>query len=90
MSLLDQIQKPTTRAVQATLVGEAGVGKTTLAASFPSPVFIRTEDGLESLGANSPMAFPVANSSDEVLAQLNALGEGQHPYKTVIIDIVAL
>lgn len=64
------------------------MGKTSLAASFPAPVFIRVEDGLESLGANAPMAFPIVQSSQDVLDQLNMLGAEDHQFKTVAIDSV--
>jgi len=43
---LKSLSKPTgQRPIIATLFGEGGMGKTTLAAMFPNPVFIRTEDG---------------------------------------------
>jgi hypothetical protein len=48
---LKSLSKPDgSRPIIATLFGEGGMGKTTLAAMFPKPVFIRTEDGTASLG----------------------------------------
>lgn len=88
MSLSNLVQKPLPRAVCATLCGEGGMGKTTLAASFPSPVFIRTEDGMESLGDDAPMAFPIAQSSQQIIDQLNMLGAEEHEFRTVVIDSV--
>lgn len=88
MSLADMIQKPMARAIACTLCGEGGMGKTTLAASFPSPIFVRVEDGLLALGAAAPDAFPVAQSSQEVVEQLYALGREDHHYRTVVIDSV--
>lgn len=88
MSLTDILQKPQHRAVIVTLCGEGGMGKTSLAAAFPSPVFIRVEDGMESLGANAPMAFPIADSSQSVIDQLNMLGAEEHGFATVVIDSV--
>lgn len=46
MSLLDTVKKPEDRPVIATVTGDAGIGKTTLAATFPKPIFIRAEDGM--------------------------------------------
>lgn len=89
MSLANVLQKPTYRAVQVTLTGEGGVGKTSLAASFPSPVFLRTEDGMESLGDDAPMAFPLATSSQQIEEQLMMLGREDHDFRTVVIDSVS-
>ena len=67
---LKQLSKPTgQRPIIATLFGEGGMGKTTLAAMFPKPVFIRTEDGTASLQGNEDVSlFDLAQSSQDVLA----------------------
>ena len=88
MSLFDTLVTPTNKTVMATIVGEGGVGKTSLSALFPKPVFIRVEDGMKSIRGEMPAAFPVAQSSDEVLAQLSMLGQEEHDFKTVVIDTV--
>jgi hypothetical protein len=62
--------------------GVHGVGKTTLAASAPAPVFVRTEDGLGKL--RTP-AFPIAKDFQDVMAALKALND-KHKYKTVVVD----
>lgn len=59
-----------------------GMGKTTFAACAPSPIFIRTEDGLGSLDVDT---FPEAKSYQDVQDQLAALYE-ENPYQTVVID----
>lgn len=87
-SLATLLQKPAPRAVVATICGEGGMGKTSLAAAFPSPVFLRTEDGMESLGPNAPMSFPIATSSQDIIDQLMMLGREDHPYQTAVIDSV--
>lgn len=88
MSLSEILQKPQHRPVMVTICGEGGMGKTSLAAAFPSPVFIRTEDGMESLGDSAPMAFPIAASSADIEEQLLMLGREDHDFKTVVIDSV--
>mgnify|MGYP000032376448 CR=1 FL=1 len=45
MTYLEQAKKPVPKAPMITIVGSAGGGKTTLGARFPSPIFIRAEDG---------------------------------------------
>ena len=73
----------------ATLFSEGGMGKTTLAAMFPKPVFIRTEDGTASLeGHPDAMLFPVATSTQDVFDAIDALATQEHDRKTVVIDSV--
>lgn len=88
MSLVEVLSRPAHRAVMVTIAGEGGMGKTSLAAAFPAPVFLRTEDGMESLGNNAPMAFPVAGSSRDIEEQLLMLGREDHQFRTVVIDSV--
>jgi hypothetical protein len=64
--------------------GVHGVGKTSFAAQAPSPVFIRTEDGL---GRLSVPAFPIAKSYGDVLDAIKAL-HGEHAHKTAVLDSV--
>ncbi len=65
------------------------MGKTTLAAMFPKPVFIRAEDGTASI-ADHPDAllFPVAQSTGDIFDAIEALAGQDHDRKTVIIDSV--
>jgi len=73
-----------------TICGDAGTGKTSLAATFPNPVVIRAEDGLKSIPKNMrPDAFPLIKSPDDLWAQLMWLGQEDHSYKTLIIDSVS-
>ena len=89
MSLLDSIEKPQDRPVIATITGDAGLGKTSLAATFPKPIFIRAEDGLQAVPLESrPDAFPVITSSEDVWEQLAALIKKDHQYKTLVIDSI--
>jgi len=89
MSMLDTIATPKDRPIICTISGDAGIGKTVLAATFPNPIFIRSEDGLQSVPeANRPDAFPVADTVDTLLKQLTALIEDDHNYQTLVIDSV--
>lgn len=89
MSILDKISKPKDRPVVATILGDAGMGKTSLAATFPKPIFIRAEDGLQAIGEDErPDAFPVIGNAKELWEQLTALVTEEHDYKTLVIDSV--
>ncbi len=89
MSILDQISRPADRASILTILGDAGLGKTSLAATMPSPVFIRAEDGLQAIPEESrPMAFPVVKSVDMLWEQLSTLVNESHDYRTVVIDSI--
>lgn len=87
MSILDTISKPADRPVICTITGDAGVGKTSLAATFPNPIFIRAEDGLQAVPEEMrPDAFPVLQSVQALWDQITALIKEDHEYKTLIID----
>jgi len=87
---LKSLSKPTgQRPVILTLFGEGGMGKTTLAAMFPKPVFIRTEDGTASLTGNDNVSlFPLATSTQDVLDAIETLGTEKHEFKTLVIDSI--
>ncbi len=89
MSILQQICKPANRPIVATFLGDSGMGKTSLAATFPSPVFLRAEDGLQAIPEeNRPDALPVIGTADDVFLQIKALIEEEHSYKTLVVDSV--
>lgn len=90
MSILDTIKKPENRAPILTICGDAGTGKTSLAATFPAPIFIRAEDGLQAIPSDKrPDAFPLLKSADELWPQLIALLNEDHKYRTLVIDSVS-
>lgn len=89
MSILQTITKPQNRPVIATITGDPGVGKTSLAATFPSPIFIRAEDGLQSIPEDTrPDAFPLLQSPSDLWDQFTALINEEHAYKTLVVDSV--
>lgn len=87
--LLSTISKPADRPVIVTICGDSGLGKTSLAAAFPKPIFIRAEDGLQAIPEDKrPDAFPLIHKVDELWEQITALLQENHQYKTVVIDSV--
>lgn len=87
--MLDLITKPHDRPPVMTIMGEAGLGKTSLAATFPKPIFIRAEDGLQSVPSTTrPDAFPVISDTESLWEQLTCLIREDHDYKTLVIDSV--
>jgi len=67
------------------IYGGHGIGKSTLASQFPAPIFISTEDGIDSLDVTS---FPKAQSISDVVASIKTLLKEEHEFKTVVVDSV--
>jgi len=85
MSLLDTISIPERSPPIITIVGESGCGKSSLAATLPEPIFIRAEDGMQSIRCD---AFPLITKANQLFDQLRALYKEDHKYKTVVVDSV--
>lgn len=86
MTILDSIITTAPRAPRITLYGRPGIGKSTLASSFPDPLFLLTEDP----ALDNIRALPVANSFEQIwdsITQLNKLEE--KPFKTLVLDSVS-
>ena len=89
MSILETAKKPTSKAPILTITGDGGIGKTSLAATFPKAIFIRGEDGMQAIPKeNRPDAFPVITDVNQLWDQLEALATEAHEYKTVVIDSI--
>lgn len=84
MSLLNTIHRgKASKPPRIMVYGGEGVGKSTFAASLPTPIFIDTEGGLSNIDTAS---FPLAKSLDDVRNELDALLAEQHEFETVVID----
>lgn len=73
--------------------GAEGVGKSTLAASAPSPILFDIEGGADQLDVprymfgDGPQGH-VPTSMDEVYEAIKDLSESEHAYQTLIIDTI--
>ena len=68
--------------MRALIYGTHGVGKTTLAANAPDPVFIQTEDGLMT---DTP-TFGLLRSYAEVSEAIGSLYTEDHSFGTLVVD----
>jgi hypothetical protein len=84
LSLLKSIQRGKQSLPPRFVVyGTEGIGKSTLGAQCPVPVFISTEDGVSEIECDK---FPLASKFDEVVSCINTLLSEQHEYQTLVID----
>ena len=71
MSMLENITRGReSKPPRLFIYGQEGVGKSTVGAAAPNPIFVQTEDGL---GEIDTAKFPLAKNLNDVLAALNAL-----------------
>lgn len=90
MSILEQASVPEMGAQILTICGDAGLGKSSLAATFPKPIFVRCEDGVARVPKSfRPAALPPVRSEDQLWEQLKALVHDDHDYKTCVIDTIS-
>ena len=90
MSILEQASVPESGPQIMTFCGDAGLGKSSLAATFPKPIFVRAEDGVARIPqAFRPSALPVIRTEEQLWEQLKALVHEEHDYKTAVIDTVS-
>ena len=76
--------------VVATVVGQPGVGKTTLAAAMPKPVIMRVEDGVQAVrDMDDVQVTPVIKDSGDVRDWIEYLFLGDHDRETLVVDSVS-
>lgn len=95
MSLLSQVEKPKEKAPMITIVGSAGVGKTSLAGLFPNSLFVKFEDGtsvFESWDEDvKPSTLDLTASTDplaDIKSLISELGKTEHEFKAVVFDSI--
>lgn len=69
------------------IYGPEKIGKTTLAAEFPNPVFLQTEDGAS--GDLELDSFGQLTSFQAVLDAIGALATEDHEFSTVVLDSIS-
>lgn len=74
-----RIQRPQ----KAVIYGPEGIGKSTLASQFPSPVFLDTEGGTHHLDVTR---LPVSKGWEDVTNAIAWLGRETHDFKTLVVD----
>lgn len=90
MSILDQASVPELGAQVITICGDAGMGKSSLAATFPDPVFIRAEDGVARVPREiRPSALPQVRNEEQLWEQCKALVHEDHNFKTAVFDTIS-
>ena len=67
------------------LYGVHGLGKTSLGASSPSPIFIQTEDGLGTLDVPT---FGLLRTYDEIMQAIGSLLAEEHDFQTLVLDSI--
>lgn len=71
------------------VAGTEGIGKTTLGAKFPKPVFLPLEDGLISVCEDSNVdAFDLVENMDDCRAAMKFLEDSNHGYRTLVVDSI--
>ena len=94
--------KPTPKPPVITLVGGAGLGKTTLAGLFPDPVFVQAEDAetifeewdeppafMPQLPAARRNGDSIVRPSEAAKEQLRWLMTNEHDRKTLVVDSIS-
>jgi len=60
-----------------------GIGKTSMAAGMPEPIFLRFEDGL---GLLDVATFDLLRSYDDLMQAFGELFNGEHEFQSVVLD----
>jgi hypothetical protein len=85
MSLENVVSQQTDGTDRLLVYGPPGVGKSTLAADAPSPIFLAVEEGVRQI--NVPR-FPQPRDFPEALDAIALLTFEKHDYRTLVIDTI--
>lgn len=83
MGILDQAFRGNAYAPRLLIYGIQGIGKSTLAATFPNPIFVQTEIVNIPL---DPLRLPLCQDLKSFHDTIDELLYKEHDYKTVVID----
>lgn len=83
ISIANLRRRQDTQPPRVLIYGPPGMGKTTLASEFPSPVFLQVETGTGKLSLQS---FGALSSYDEVMEAIAVLYSEEHNAGTVVLD----
>jgi hypothetical protein len=79
---------PANRPTRFAMHGVPGIGKTTLAAEFPLPVFESPEAGFPRDLPYRPKVLPTPTKWEDVLEHVDFLTNEEHPFETIVYDTV--
>jgi hypothetical protein len=82
---MEIVRTKTSKPPRILIHADHGIGKSSLAAASPDPIFIQTEDGLENIDTN---ALPLCKDFDTMMLQLSEVYEQPHDFKTLVIDSI--
>lgn len=85
LSLENLVRKSSDKPPRIVIYGRGKMGKTTLAAEFPNPIFIQTEEGEGNLEITTFADEPLRKYS-EIEEAIGLLLVGDHSFKTVVVD----
>ena len=85
LSLSNLVRAKSDKPPRIVIYGVPGIGKTSLAAEFPDPIFIQTEEGAGNLELTTFSAEPLT-SFGQVDEAIELLLTGEHEFRTVVLD----
>jgi hypothetical protein len=85
LSLNNLVRKRSEKPPRIVIYGVPGIGKTSLAAEFPDPIFIQTEEGAGNLELTTFSEEPLGTFA-QIEEAIELLYSGDHAFKTVVLD----
>lgn len=82
---LEDIRVNEMGAPRIVIYGVPGIGKSTLAANAPNPVFVQVEDGL---GQLEVAHGPLVDNYSQIKDQLQFFAEDDHDFETLVVDTI--